>query len=218
MEATEFLTLCLANGIIIGQEQFLQLKRYAKELAYWNGQVNLISRKDIDNIWDKHILHSLAAVKYIKFPNRAKCLDVGTGGGLPGIPIAIAVPDCRMLLIDSIGKKIKIADMLAKHTELKHITAKQARAEEISAVREYRKSFDLIFSRSVARIKPVVRWITDLLKPGGRLIFYKGGDLREEFDEAREAFPKLQFEEIKISMFGCEWFEQEEKKLVVCRI
>ncbi|MGB9912782.1 MAG: 16S rRNA (guanine(527)-N(7))-methyltransferase RsmG, partial [Candidatus Kapaibacteriota bacterium] len=119
MELTEFWTILSANGIILEVEQLKQIERFVKELTYWNDKINLISRKDIDNILENHILHSLSILKYVEIPQKANTLDVGTGGGLPGIPLKIARPDINMILIDSIAKKIKITDMLAKHTGLR---------------------------------------------------------------------------------------------------
>jgi 16S rRNA G527 N7-methylase RsmG len=112
-------TMLSANGIALSKEQMDVLDRYQRDLRYWNERVNMISRKDADNIWDRHIVHSLSLLKYVSLAPKARVLDVGTGGGLPGIPLKIARPDLRVTMVDSIAKKMKMVEMFAKHTELK---------------------------------------------------------------------------------------------------
>ena len=142
MELSEFWTLCSSNGIVLEKKQLDMFTRFIEELLYWNQKVNLISRKDEENIVVNHIIHSLSSLKYIELPAKARCLDVGTGGGLPGIPITIAKPTIHMLLVDSIAKKAKIADMLAKHTGVRTIGAKTARAEELQKEKQYLMHFE----------------------------------------------------------------------------
>jgi 16S rRNA (guanine527-N7)-methyltransferase len=216
MELTEFWTLCSSNGIVLTKKQLDDFTRFITELLYWNKNVNLISRKDEENIIVNHILHSLTALKYIELPNKARCLDVGTGGGLPGIPITIANPSIHMLMVDSIAKKAKIADMLAKHTGIRTISAITARAEELRMKKEYLNHFDFIFSRAVARIDKVYSWVQGLLKPGGKLVLYKGGDCTEEIEAAKSRYPELKIEEIPIKFMGIDWFEANEKKIIIC--
>ncbi|MBK6760935.1 MAG: class I SAM-dependent methyltransferase [Ignavibacteria bacterium] len=117
MTPVDFWTTCSANNIVIDKAQVDALKRYHDELLYWNKKVNMISRKDEENVWERHILHSLTLMKYVTFPQKARVLDVGTGGGLPGLPIKIARPDLKMLLVDSIRKKTSMTDMFAQHTD-----------------------------------------------------------------------------------------------------
>ncbi len=216
MEFVEFWTICGANGIIIGEKERDRLKRYINELKYWNSKVNLISRRDEENILVRHILHSLSSLKYIDIPARANCLDVGTGGGLPGIPLAILNPEARMALVDSVAKKMKITDMLAKHTGLKHINSICGRAEELAGSRPHRNRYDFIFARALKRLDIVIGWVGGLMKPKGKLVLYKGGNLKEEISEAQAAFPKLIVKEVPISIVGVDWFESEEKKLLIC--
>jgi 16S rRNA (guanine527-N7)-methyltransferase len=216
MELSEFWTLCSSNGIVLNLEQLKSFERYATELAYWNEKVNLISRQDTDNIYDRHILHSLALLKYMNIPKKAKCLDGGTGGGLPGIPLSIARPDLRIKLVDSIAKKMTITSMLAAHTSNKYLTSLTARLEQMAREENYYKHFDYIVTRAVAKIEEFTTWVKPMLREGGRIIFYKGGDLTAEMDEARKAFPKIQFEIKNIKMFGADWMEKDDKKLVIC--
>ena len=146
----------------------------------WNSKINLISRKDIDNLYEKHILHSLGIAKIVRFTNRSAVLDVGTGGGFPGIPLAILFPEVHFLLIDSIGKKIRVAEDIASRIGLGNVACKQERIEE-----EKRK-FDFVVSRAVMSLP-------DLLKAAGKniakeqqnaipngFLCLKGGDLQEE--------------------------------------
>jgi 16S rRNA (guanine527-N7)-methyltransferase len=216
MDFPEFWTICSANGIVLEIHQLDSIKRYHKELLYWNEKVNLISRKDEENLLERHILHSLSVHKFLEIPKKSRCLDVGTGGGLPGIPLTIVREDLRMLLVDSIAKKIKITAMLAKHTGLKFIEAMAVRAETLSADSKYRNNFDFIFARSVAKIEEVCGWVLNLIKPTAKIVFYKGGDISNEIDAAKEKFDKLHVDIIPISMRGCNWFTEQDKKLVVC--
>lgn len=218
MELSEFWTLCSSNGIVLEKKQLDMFTRYIEELLYWNQRVNVISRKDEENIVVNHIIHSLSSLKYIELPAKVRCLDVGTGGGLPGIPITIAKPTIHMLLVDSIAKKAKIADMLAKHTGIRTIGAKAARAEELQKDKQYIRHFDFVFSRAVTRAEKVYTWIKELLKPTGKLVLYKGGDCSEEIETAKNRYPELVIEEIPIKFLGLGWFEENEKKLLVCSV
>ncbi len=212
----EFWTICSANSIIMSKQQIRAIERYRDELLYWNEKVNLISRKDIINILVRHLLHSLTILKYVEIPQRAKCLDVGTGGGLPGIPLKIARPDLHMLLVDSMEKKVKMAEMFAKHTSLKNIHVKLSRAEELSTNKEYIGHFDYIFSRAVAPIFELVNWTKKISKKNAKYVFLKGGDLTEEITEAKHIFPRLVIKEQNLSIFGADWFQNEDKKIIVC--
>jgi 16S rRNA (guanine527-N7)-methyltransferase len=216
MDIVKFWTICSANGIILTPEQIKQFERYHRELLYWNEKVNLISRKDEDNIFERHFLHSLAILKYYKIPPKSRCLDFGTGGGLPGIPLKIACGDINMLLVDSIRKKIKITDMFVQHSEMRNVKAICCRVEELALDSKYLRSFDFIFSRAVAKLDEMIEWVIKLLKPSGTMIFLKGGDLVEEINAAKSKFPGLTIEESKIKLFGADWFEKEDKKILIC--
>ena len=216
MDIVEFWTICSANGIVLSKEQIRQIERYRDELVYWNEKVNLISRKDIENVLENHILHSLSVLKYIDLPVKSRCLDIGTGGGLPGIPIAIANPEIKMLLVDSIGKKIKITDMLAKHTEVKYINAMNVRVEDIANKKEYDSYFDFVFARAVTDALKIMQWSKKIISRHGKIVLYKGGDLIKEVDDLKKNYPKIIMKEQKISLIGYDKFEKEEKKLLVC--
>lgn len=217
MTPLDFWTTCSANDIVLEKEQVDALKRYHDELIYWNAKVNMISRKDEDNVWDRHILHSLAILKYVTIRPKARVLDVGTGGGLPGIPIKIARPDLKMLLVDSIKKKATMTAMFAQHTMLKDISVQATRAEDLAREPHYIGAFDVVISRAVARTAMLLEWVRPLVKPNAVCAFLKGGDLDEEIAEATSAFKGVQIDVIPLDIFGVPMFTQDEKKVVVCR-
>ncbi len=214
MEITEFWTILSANNIILDVEQIEQFKRLKKELRYWNQKVNLISRKDEENILERHFLHSLAILKYVEIPQKARCLDFGTGGGFPGIPLKIAQPSIFITLCDSIRKKLKIAEVFALHTELRNFNFEYSRVEELNK-KQYTQHFDFIVARAVAKTKLLVDWTLPFLKPKGKFAFLKGGNLDEELLEMKKSYPKLQAQVQQIDMLGCPWFVEEEKKLII---
>ena len=162
------------------KQQFAQL---GELYATWNAQINVISRADIDNLYEKHILHSLAIAKIVDFKDFTEILDVGTGGGFPGIPLAILYPNCQFLLVDSIGKKIKVVNEIATALGLENITAEQMRAELVEG------EFDFVVSRAVTKLLPFYGWVKgkininnyNKLKNG--ILYLKGGDLKEELKE-----------------------------------
>ena len=167
----------------IQKEQFAKL-----DLLYhdWNAKINVISRKDIDELYTKHILHSLGIAKIIKFETGTFVLDVGTGGGFPGIPLAILFPETRFYLIDVIAKKIKVVQAVAEALELKNVKAEQLRAELVKG------DFDFIVSRAVTNMPDFVSWVKDKIKKKSKhelkngILYLKGGDLTEELKD----FPK----------------------------
>ena len=152
----------------------------------WNEKINVISRKDIDSLYTKHILHSLGIAKIMKFEPGAYVLDVGTGGGFPGIPLAILFPETRFYLIDVIVKKIKVVQGVAEALGLKNVKAEQLRAENVKG------DFDFIVSRAVTNMPDFVSWIKDKIKKQNKhalkngILYLKGGDLTEELKD----FPK----------------------------
>lgn len=166
--------------------QFLQLELLYKD---WNSKINLISRKDIDELYLKHVLHSLGIAKIEKFLPGTTILDVGTGGGFPGIPLAILFPDTRFYLIDVILKKINVVKALAEALELKNVKAEQIRAENVKG------DYDFIVSRAVTNMPDFVSWVQTKIKKNNKhqlkngILYLKGGDLSAElatFPKARE--------------------------------
>ena len=158
-------------------QQFEMLKPLYSD---WNQKINVISRKDADNLEINHILHSLAIAKIISFKAGTKILDVGTGGGFPGIPLAIMFPDCKFHLIDSIGKKITVVEAVAKEIGLENLTAAKIRAEDVD------EKFNFIISRAVTTLPVFYKWIENKIISKNQnsikngVIYLKGGDLSEE--------------------------------------
>ncbi len=183
-------------------EQFAQLDVLYRD---WNSKINVITRKDIDNLYEHHVLHSLAIAKFLPFQPGTTILDVGTGGGFPGIPLAILFPECQFLLIDSIGKKIKVASEIAKALGLANVVCKQERAEE------EKQKFDFVVSRAVMPMPDLVKLVRKNISPTHRnaipngLIVLKGGDLKEELRPFKEAeiIPCTQW-------FKGEWFNTKQ--------
>lgn len=164
----------------LSQEQQKSFEKLGEVYKEWNDKINVISRKDIDNLYVHHILHSLAIAKFINFRNGTKIMDLGTGGGFPGVPLAILFPECRFHLVDSIGKKLKVIEAAKEATGLKNIFTFYARAEEM----DYK--YDFVVSRAVAPLKELMRWSTTKFLPKhlnekrNGLICLKGGDLAAE--------------------------------------
>ncbi|WP_395044729.1 16S rRNA (guanine(527)-N(7))-methyltransferase RsmG [Flavobacterium sp.] len=171
----------------------------------WNAKINIISRKDIDELYTKHVLHSLAIAKIIKFEPGTYVLDVGTGGGFPGIPLAIMFPETRFYLIDIILKKINVVKAVAESLNLKNVKAEQLRAENVKG------DYDFIVSRAVTNMPDFVSWIKDKIKKTNKhelkngILYLKGGDLTEELKD----FPKAT--EYNISEFFKEEFFETKK-------
>lgn len=182
--------------------QFQQLEALYQD---WNSKINVISRKDIDELYVKHVLHSLAIAKIQEFEPGTYVLDVGTGGGFPGIPLAILFPETRFYLIDVILKKINVVKAVAEALELKNVKAEQMRAENVKG------DFDFIVSRAVTNMPDFVSWIKDKIKKQQKhqlkngILYLKGGDLTEEL----AAFPNAKEYNIA-EFFEGEFFETKK--------
>ena len=166
--------------------QSAQLKQLTTEVLEWNTRINLISRKDTDQVAVHHILHSLVIAKFITFSEGSAILDLGTGGGFPGLPLAILFPECVFLLVDARGKKIKAVNAMIESLGLENVEARHVRAEEL------REHFDFVVTRAVAPLNQLMQWTARRYSrqqrnalPNG-LIALKGGDLTEELKEGRK--------------------------------
>ncbi|MFA9186829.1 16S rRNA (guanine(527)-N(7))-methyltransferase RsmG [Flavobacterium magnesitis] len=186
----------------IQKEQFQKLDFLYHD---WNEKINVISRKDIDSLYTKHVLHSLGIAKIMKFEPGSYVLDVGTGGGFPGIPLAILFPETRFYLIDVIAKKIKVVQGVADALGLKNVKAEQIRAENVKG------DFDFIVSRAVTNMPDFVSWVKTKVKKQQKhelkngILYLKGGDLTEEL----AAFPKATQYDLA-DFFKDEFFETKK--------
>jgi len=215
MDFTDFTSILSANGILIDSKQIEIFECYHKELLYWNDKVNLISRQDVNNIIEKHFIHSLSILKYVNIPLGVNCLDIGTGGGFPGLPLKIARPDIRMLLSDSIKKKIEVTKIFSNLTQLPYVSCVLGRTEDLRNTKKYNKYFDIITSRAVAKTIELIDWTLPLIKSSGIYIFLKGGDLAEEINQAKKKYNKFIFEVKDIDISGCDLLNTGEKKIVI---
>ena len=188
------------------ENQLHQFGQLAELYRDWNEKINVISRKDIDELYERHVLHSLAIAAINNFHDGAQVVDIGTGGGFPGIPLAIFFPNVEFLLSDSIGKKIKVVQGVAEAVGLKNVTAVHSRVEEIKG-----RTFDFAVSRAVAPLGALWRWTSHMIKKGkaaddypNGLICLKGGDLKKEIADSKlnarsisvsEIFPEPFFDE-----------------------
>jgi len=166
------------------KEQFEKLDFLYKD---WNQKINVVSRKDIDELYIRHVLHSLGIAKFQQFKPGASILDVGTGGGFPGIPLAILFPETKFMLVDAIGKKIKVVHEVVDGLGITNVTAKHTRVEDIP------QQFDFIVSRAVAAMPTFVHWVKGRIKKESLherrngILYLKGGDLGEELQDYRTA-------------------------------
>ncbi len=168
------------------QKQIELFEQLQPIYAEWNAQINVISRKDFPGFYERHVLHSLAIARFVRFTAGTKILDVGTGGGFPGIPLAIFFPEVEFHLVDSIGKKIKVVNEVVQTLNLKNVKAQQIRAEQLT------EKYNFVVSRAVTRLPEFVRWVRKNIAkkqinaiPNG-IIYLKGGEISEEIKEFKK--------------------------------
>ena len=189
----------------LSKQQYQQFEQLEELYKTWNAQINVISRKDIDALYEKHVLHALGIAKVQSFKSGAKVMDVGTGGGFPGIPLAILFPKVKFYLIDSIGKKIKVVQAVADALNLNNVEARHQRAQE------FKQPVDFVVSRAVTRMEDFVPWVKKNIKNkgthrlGNGILYLKGGDLSEEL----APFPKA--EQFALTQYFEEAFFETKK-------
>ncbi len=189
----------------LSAEQKRQIELLYPLYTEWNSKINVISRKDIDELYVRHVLHSLSIAKFADFSDVHTVLDIGTGGGFPGIPLAILFPDIQFHLVDSIGKKIQVVTAVAEGLRLKNLKAEQARAEQING------KYDVVTCRAVTQLNDFYSWIHKNLKPDSEILCLKGGNLAEEIKTFKTYNPKKKVESFDLfSVFQIPFFETKK--------
>jgi 16S rRNA (guanine527-N7)-methyltransferase len=185
--------------------QYKQLKALGELYSDWNAKINVISRKDMEHFYERHVLHSLAIAKVIQFKPETQILDVGTGGGFPGVPLAILFPEVSFHLVDSIGKKIKVVQEVSNALELTNLSTEHARAEQVSG------QFDFVVSRAVTRLTEFYPWVQNKFNKksfndlDNGILYLKGVDLMEEFDQLKKPYQLFSLKDY----YTEEWFESK---------
>jgi 16S rRNA (guanine527-N7)-methyltransferase len=168
------------------EETWTKLKEYTYLLREWNAKINLVSRKDTDRLEIKHLAHCLTITKFLRLMPKARLLDVGTGGGLPGIPLAICYPEARFTLMDSIGKKVMVVEDMVKRLDLQNAEVIRARVEELPR----KKSYDFVIGRAVTALPTFFGWVQNKIAKGAKhspangILYLKGGDYTEELNSS----------------------------------
>ncbi len=226
-------TIVEKNNLPITDIELSKLTEYCVLLERWNKSINLISRKDEENLWRNHILLSLIFLFRIEFPGEAKILDLGTGGGLPGIPLSIMRRDIEFVLVDSIRKKTTAVQDMVEALGLPNVKVVCGRAEELGRLNIYGHAFDAVIARGVSSLDNLVAWAAPFLKIGEAskkfivstpqrivltrpvLISIKGGDLSAETDRTRKRFPHITLHSFDVTFNGSEVLEKFGKKIIL---
>lgn len=222
-EKQTFLSTCRENNFSIVESRLQLLEKYVSLILFHNKNLNLISRKDEENIWTHHILHCVSLLFHRKFPNSGNILDLGTGGGLPGIVYAILHPELKFILLDATRKKIEAVGSMIADMKLKNVEAVWGRAEEVGNQPEYAGKFYIVIARAVAPLDKLVKWAKPFLAPLHRshtmlpdyipsrsLVAFKGGDLNDEIKRISNKKTARVVDSITLNT-------KEDKKVVIIR-
>jgi len=231
-----FRDVCNKNKFAVSEAQLELLDKYVHYLILTNKNINLISRKDSPKTWSRHILGSVSFLFKFKLLKNSSLIDVGTGGGLPGIPIAILYPEIMFTLIDSVQKKINVVGEMIKILNLKNVTASLGRAEHLSKSVLFKSKFDYAVTRAVAQTVEIIKWTKPFLRmptenensglqkhiqenvlQKGSILLLKGGDLENEISEATSKVKLRSILSYPISVRGIDQYLLEEKKIVIVR-
>ena len=223
--------ICRKNNLVLTEKQVHLLRRYVDCLLEWNKKINLISRRDEDRVWSNHVLHSISLLFKLNLRQDSRIMDLGTGGGLPGIPLKILLPDSQFLLLDSTRKKTTAVQDMVDQLGLAGIRTMWGRAEELTRDPDLVSHFDYIVARAVAPLKELVRWAAPLVRRSDlldarrpaklplvsppALLAFKGGNLNEELSKIRTEPRVLSIDEINLVFEGSEEVSSSDKKIVV---
>jgi 16S rRNA (guanine527-N7)-methyltransferase len=225
-----FKHICDINSLNIMDEQLLGLSKYVDLLILKNREVNLISNKSESNVWEDHILHSLSFLFLVKLKTNSKILDLGSGGGLPGIPLKILYPDMDITLLDSTKKKIIADNEMIRTLGLKNIKGISYRAEEINNNSEYSGKYDYVIARAVSSLDNILDWARPFLKsfdeennisgvvPFKSIIILKGGEIEEEVREIKNKNILKEIKTIDLKYRGSDTLSNPDKKIVILQI
>jgi len=231
----EFARICRINGLSLDELQIRRFQTLVDGLLEWNSKVNVISRRDHGNPWFVHLLHCVAPLFYIDIPHYAGVLDLGSGGGLPGLPLAIIRPDLRIVLVDSIKKKTAVIEDLVERLGLSGVSVVTARVEALAHDITAVNHFDFVVARAVGPLVDLIRWSRPLLNHSvrssdptlsskrpmlrsGSLVALKGGDLSSEIEDARRSFPGIAITVINMTFDGSLEIGLEDKKVVTVEL
>lgn len=224
--------ICRENGLVVSEDKLRMLALYSDSLLDWNTRVNLISRSDTTNIWFSHILHSISMLFFRAFSSGQRVLDLGTGGGLPGVPLSILMPDTSFTLLDSIAKKTNAVQKIVSTLGLGNVLVETGRAENPAFIKKS-NPFDVVISRSVAPLTDLIKWSKPLLTRkqssshgtvGGSdfrsrtLLALKGGDLEQEIKKAKIKTGENEISVIDLVFSGSEEIGLQDKKLVIVQM
>lgn len=213
-----FRTVCRKNGIDPSDFQLDQLERYAGLLLECNQRINLISRKDEENFWQSHLLHSVSILMRIPIAQNLRILDLGTGGGLPGIPLKILRPDLSFTLLDATKKKVDAVQAIVEVLELGQVDTHWGRAEDAGKDPVFSFQYDLVVVRAVASLGDLIKWAKPFLKKpveGKQLVAMKGGDLTKEILHSKRVAGISNIETLGLSLSDANEFLASDKKIVV---
>jgi 16S rRNA (guanine527-N7)-methyltransferase len=217
--------VAFSMGMEMTHDQAERLEKFVALLLSWNTKVNLISRSDTSNIWPKHVLHSLSLLWTVEIPQGLRVVDIGTGGGFPGVPLAIIRPDIHVVLVDSIRKKCAALGSIVHELAVRNVSVVNSRVEDLAGSPGFRESFDLTVSRGVGPLSRLIAWSIPLLKRPAVvrtdglpwIIAFKGGDLSSEISQARREFPDFSIHEHDIQTGPPEANALEGKKILIVK-
>jgi len=214
LKPSEIRQICLDNGLIIKDPQWQLLEEWADLLLNYNQEINLVSRKETDLLWEKQILHCLSLLVYREIPQGLEVCDFGTGGGLPGIILAIIRPDLYLTLVDSRQKKVAVVQKIVDDLRLSNVRVICGRGELLGKQTEWNQRFSVITARAVAPLIDLVRWTIGLRKHESALHILKGGEIQDEMNALSLMFTGIKISKSLIVLKGFAKFKQNQKYII----